>query len=69
MKNNFDNRRCGIYWKRSCKASFCDVEDVTVIGIDNMIEYYDVWMKEARLKELSVYPSFLFLEAVLRISR
>ena len=43
--------------KRLCN----DVEDVTVIGIDNMNNYYDVRLKEARLKELSVYSSFVFV--------
>lgn len=44
--------------KQLCK----DVEDVTVIGIDNMNDYYDVRLKEARLSELSVYPSFIFIK-------
>ena len=41
------------------KRLYSDVEDVTVIGIDNMNDYYDVRLKEARLKELSVHPSFV----------
>ena len=44
--------------KRLCN----DVENVTVIGIDNLNDYYDVRLKEARLEELSAYPSFLFIE-------
>lgn len=39
-----------------------DVEDVTVIGIDNMNEYYDDRLKEARLEELSKYASFSFVK-------
>ena len=39
-----------------------DVEDVTVIGIDNMNDYYDVHLKEVRLKELSAHPSFAFVK-------
>lgn len=39
-----------------------DVEDVTVIGIDNMNNYYDVHLKEARLEELSEHPSFSFIK-------
>ena len=35
---------------------------MTVIGIDNMNDYYDVRLKEARLKELSVHPSFVFVK-------
>lgn len=40
------------------KRLYDDVKDVTVIGIDNMIDYYDVRLKEVRLAELSVHPSF-----------
>lgn len=39
-----------------------DVEDVTVIGIDNINNYYDVRLKEKRLEDLSVNPSFVFVE-------
>lgn len=44
------------------KRLYQDVEDVTVIGIDNMNEYYDVRLKEARLSELSKHPSFIFVK-------
>lgn len=33
-----------------------------VIGIDNMNAYYDVALKEFRLKELSKYPTFTFIK-------
>ena len=39
-----------------------DVEGVAVIGIDNMNDYYDVHLKEVRLKELSAHPSFAFVK-------
>ena len=32
------------------KRLYNDVKDVTVIGIDNMNDYYDVRLKEARLE-------------------
>ena len=44
------------------KRLYKDVEDVTVIGIDNMNDYYDVRLKEARLSELSAHPSFIFVQ-------
>ena len=44
------------------KHLYEDVEDVTVIGIDNMNDYYDVRLKESRLSELSAYPSFIFIK-------
>ncbi|XZE19690.1 NAD-dependent epimerase [Pirellulaceae bacterium SH449] len=31
-----------------------------VVGLDNVNDYYDVTLKEARLKELEPYPSFVF---------
>ena len=39
-----------------------DVQDIKVIGIDNMNDYYDVRLKDERLKELSDYPSFVFIK-------
>jgi len=36
--------------------------DVQVVGIDNMNDYYDVSLKEERLKELLSYPSFTFVK-------
>lgn len=35
---------------------------VTVIGIDNLNDYYDVSLKYARLKELEKYPNFQFIK-------
>ena len=43
------------------KRLFKVVKDVTVIGIDNMNDYYDVGLKESRLAELTIYPSFIFV--------
>lgn len=44
------------------KRLYADIEDVTVIGIDNMNDYYDVRLKDARLAELSENPSFTFVK-------
>ena len=44
------------------KRLYVDVKDVTVIGIDNMNDYYDVRLKDARLEELSGNPSFIFVK-------
>ena len=38
-----------------------DCPDASVVGIDNMNDYYDVCLKEARLSELSGNPAFTFL--------
>ena len=39
-----------------------DIPDAQVIGLDNVNNYYDVRLKEARLKELTQRPSFLFVK-------
>ena len=44
------------------KRLYRDVENVVVIGIDNMNDYYDVSLKEARLQELSKYSSYVFVK-------
>jgi UDP-glucuronate 4-epimerase len=44
------------------KRLYEDMKDVTVIGIDNMNEYYDLCLKEARLAELAVHPTFVFVK-------
>lgn len=43
------------------KRLYEEVKDVTVIGIDNMNDYYDVSLKETRLNELLTHPSFVFI--------
>lgn len=40
-----------------------DRNNIRVIGIDNMNNYYDIHIKEARLKELQKYPNFTFIKA------
>ncbi|MEH7746754.1 NAD-dependent epimerase/dehydratase family protein [Neobacillus drentensis] len=44
------------------KRIYQDVPDAKVIGIDNMNDYYDVKLKDARLKELTQNESFVFVE-------
>ena len=44
------------------KRLYADGENITVIGIDNMNDYYDVKLKEARLEELFGNPSFTFVK-------
>lgn len=44
------------------KRLFTDHSNVTVIGIDNMNDYYDVRLKEARLKELSSNKDYVFIK-------
>lgn len=44
--------------RRICEES----PSSTVIGIDSLNDYYDVTLKEYRLKELEKYPTFLFIK-------
>lgn len=38
------------------------VEGIKVIGLDNMNDYYDVRLKEARLAELYIFSRFVFIK-------
>lgn len=44
------------------KRIYKETPSAKVIGIDNMNAYYDVSLKEFRLKELSKYPTFTFIK-------
>lgn len=39
-----------------------DISGVTIIGLDSVNDYYDVRLKEERLKKLSVFPNFKFIK-------
>ncbi len=39
-----------------------EINGVKIIGIDNMNDYYDVSLKEYRLKQLEKYENFVFLK-------
>ncbi len=44
------------------KRLYENMKDVIIIGIDNINDYYDVRLKEARLSELSAHTSFVFVK-------
>lgn len=44
------------------KRIYKETSNVTVIGIDNMNAYYDVALKDFRLKELEQYSTFTFVK-------
>lgn len=44
------------------KRIYEEVPSATVIGIDNMNDYYDVTLKDFRLNELVKYPTFTFIK-------
>ena len=39
-----------------------EIEDVNVIGFDSVNDYYDVSLKEWRLKDLNKYKNFIFIK-------
>lgn len=44
------------------KRIYEEIPDAKIIGIDNMNDYYDISLKEARLSEISKYGSFIFVK-------
>ncbi|MBS6375015.1 MAG: GDP-mannose 4,6-dehydratase [Erysipelotrichaceae bacterium] len=52
----------GFIGSNLAKRLLNDYSDITIIGIDNMNDYYDVSIKEWRLKELSNRSSFKFMK-------
>lgn len=52
----------GFIGSNLAKRLFQDIEGVKVVGIDNMNDYYDVRLKEARLEELSLNEGFTFVK-------
>lgn len=52
----------GFIGSNLAKRLFNDIEGIKIVGIDNMNDYYDVKLKEARLKELSNNKDFNFIK-------
>lgn len=62
MKTILVTGAAGFIGSNLVKALYCRGEEIAVIGIDNMNDYYDVRLKEQRLKELEQYPTFTFIK-------
>lgn len=52
----------GFIGSNLAKRIFEDVKNVKIIGLDNMNDYYDVKLKEARLEELTSNELFYFVK-------
>lgn len=61
-KNIFITGTSGFIGFFLAKRLLEEVEGIHIIGLDNMNDYYDVNLKEWRLKELSVYDNYTFIK-------
>lgn len=52
----------GFIGSNLAKRILTTVEGVKIVGLDNMNTYYDVRLKEARLRELNPYDNFSFIK-------
>ena len=52
----------GFIGSNLCKRILKEDSECKVIGLDNMNDYYDVRIKEARLSELSGYSNYTFIK-------
>lgn len=61
-KTIFVTGAAGFIGSNLCKALLNDEDIKLIVGIDNMNDYYDVNLKEYRLKELVSYNNFKFVK-------
>lgn len=61
-KTIFVTGASGFIGSNLCKRVLKEDSECKVIGLDNMNDYYDVRIKEARLNELSGYPNYTFIK-------
>ena len=61
-KNVFITGTSGFIGFFLAKRLLEEVEGIHIIGLDSMNDYYDVSLKEWRLKELSVYDNYTFIK-------
>lgn len=52
----------GFIGSNVCKTLFEQFSDITIVGIDNMNDYYDVSLKENRLNQLKHFTNYIFLK-------
>lgn len=52
----------GFIGSNLAKRLLTEFKDIKIVGIDNKNDYYDVRLKEERLKQLSIYENFVFVK-------
>ena len=62
MKTILITGAAGFIGSNLAKRLLQENENIAVVGIDNMNDYYDVRLKEQRLEELMQYPTFTFIK-------
>ena len=62
MKTILVTGAAGFIGSNLVKMIYRRYENPTVVAIDNMNDYYDVRLKEERLKQLQEYPNFTFIK-------
>ena len=63
MKNILITGAAGFIGSNLAKRLLSENGNMIVIGVDNVNDYYDISIKEARIKELRQYPNFIFIKA------
>ena len=72
---NLDNKTilvtgaAGFIGSNLVKRIYQEAPSATVVGIDNMNDYYDVALKEFRLNELAKYPTFTFVKGNMAVDK
>lgn len=61
-KTIFVTGAAGFIGSNLAKRLLKEIEDVKVIGLDSMNDYYDIKIKESRLEELKQYDNFIFIK-------
>jgi len=62
MKTYFITGVAGFIGSNLAKKILKEENDIQIIGLDNMNDYYDVKLKEYRLNELKQYNNFIFIK-------
>ena len=60
-KTVFVTGAAGFIGANLCRRLLSEIPGIRVIGLDNLNDYYDVRLKEYRLKELEGFENFVFL--------